>query len=338
VDLTPYRAPLSRPVDFPAFWASTLTELAAVPSETKRTLVEVRGSQVLEEVSFASLGRVRVSAYVLRWEDTRQRPLLVHSHGYGSRCVPMWQWASRGIHVIGVDIRGFGRSVDALPSPSRWGFMLTGRQAPERYVLRGAVCDYLRAAQVGHELLGDLASRSVFQGASFAGALAWMATALSRSQAFQPGLLTVGVPTFGWAEGRYLFARAGSAAEIGRFLARQPPQAAEDLMVVLRYFDPLNFAEDVRCPSVVALSRKDEVVPPETVLAMVAHLQVPYELMWFPVSHSDSPKERHWTQFERRLLDLTVNGLPDDFGRSDRVPFSSPPRGPLRAPTSETPA
>ena len=34
-------------------------------------------------------------------------------------------------------------------------------------------------------------------------------------------------------------------------------------MVVLRYFDPLNFAQDIRCPSLVGLSRKDEVVPPE---------------------------------------------------------------------------
>ena len=63
-------------------------------------------------------------------------------------------------------------------------------------------------------------------------------------------------------------------------------------MVVLRYFDPLNFAQDIRCPSLVGLSRKDEVVPPETVLAMVAHLRAPYELMWFPISDSDSPEER----------------------------------------------
>ena len=63
-------------------------------------------------------------------------------------------------------------------------------------------------------------------------------------------------------------------------------------MVVLRYFDPLNFAQDIRSPSLVGLSRKDEVLAPETVLAMVAHLRAPYELMWFPISHSDSPEER----------------------------------------------
>jgi cephalosporin-C deacetylase len=336
VDLTPYRAPLSRPVDFPAFWSSTLDELAAIPPATERAVVDTRGSLVLEDVSFASLNRARIFGYVLRWDDTRRRPLLVHSHGYGGHCVPMWQWASRGIHVVGVDIRGFGRSREVVQSPSRWGFMLTGRQAPEHHVLRGAVCDYLRAAQVGHELLSNRVSRNVFQGTSFAGGLAWMAAALSQSQPFPPDLLAVGVPTFGWAEGRHLFAGAGSAVEISRFLAGQPPQAAEDLMVVLRYFDPLNFAQDIRSPSLVALSRKDEVVPSETVLAMVAHLRVPYELLWFPVSHSDSPEERHWAQFEKRLLSLTVDGLPDGFGRGNRRSLSFPPPEPLPAPRPGT--
>jgi cephalosporin-C deacetylase len=332
----PYRAPLSRPVDFETFWSHTLDELALVQSGVERTVVEARGPLVLEEVSFASLGRVRVFSYLLRWNDAQQRPLLVHSHGYGDRCVPMWHWASQGIHVMGVDIRGFGRSSEAVPSPSRWGFMLTGREAPERHVLRGAVCDYLRAAQLGPELLGDQLIRSVCQGTSFAGGLAWMAAALSRSQAFRPDLLAVGVPTFGWAEGRGLFATAGSAAEIGRFLISQPPQATEDLMVVLRYFDPLNFADDIGCPTLVALSHEDNVVPPETVLAMVAHLCVPYELMWFPVSHSDSPQEQHWAAFEQRFLDLTVHGVAENFGESDRPRVNLPPREPLPAPMFET--
>ena len=107
-------------------------------------------------------------------------------------------------------------------------------------------------------------------------------------------------------------------------------------MVVLRYFDPLNFVQDIRCPSLVGLSRKDEVVPPETVLAMVAHLRAPYELMWFPISHSDSPEETSWTEVEKRFLDLTLYGLPEAFRRDDASPPSPPPRGQLPAPTSET--
>jgi len=40
-------------------------------------------------------------------------------------------------------------------------------------------------------------------------------------------------------------------AQINRYLQRRPGHAAEELMVVQRYFDPLNFAGLVRCPTLV---------------------------------------------------------------------------------------
>ena len=43
-----------------------------------------------------------------------------------------------------------------------------------------------------------------------------------------------------------------------------------------------------------------------TVLAMVAHLRAPYELMWFPISHSDSPEE-------------VVDGVREALSRPDLV-------------------
>ena len=88
-------------------------------------------------------------------------------------------------------------------------------------------------------------------------------------------LLAVAVPTFGWAEGRRLLASAGSAAEINRYLERRPEHAAEDLMVVLRYFDPVNFAGQVVCPTLVGVGMVDEVVPAPTVLAIADRLGGP---------------------------------------------------------------
>jgi len=87
-----------------------------------------------------------------------------NGHGYGGRYMPRWRWARAGLNVVGVDVRGWGRSTAALPSRSRWGWVLTGIESPERHVLRGAVCDYLRAVQVGRELLGAAVARTVLQG------------------------------------------------------------------------------------------------------------------------------------------------------------------------------
>ena len=110
-------------------------------------------------------------------------------------------------------------------------------------------------------------------------------------------------------------------------------------MVVLRYFDPLNFAQDIRCPSLVGLSRKDPEgrggatgnrpcdggAPAGSVRADVV-----------PDKPQRLARGQAWTEFEKRFLDLTLYGLPEAFRRDDASPPSPPPRGQLPAPTSET--
>jgi cephalosporin-C deacetylase len=317
--------PLRAPVDFAEFWAGTLAELAAVPAALASETVDRGPPQLaLARLAFSSLGGARIQGYMLRWRDEAPRPLVVHGHGYGGHVTPRWAWARAGCNVAGLDVRGCGRSRDALPERSPWGWVLTGASSPERHVLRGAVCDYLRTVQVARELLGGAVTRTVLHGASFAGALALMAEGLGGVA----DLLALAVPSLGWAEGRRSLVRAGSGAEIERFLARRPAHSAEDLMVVLGYFDPVNFAGRVRCPALVGVGMADEVVPAATVLAVVAHLGGPHELMRFPVSHSGSPEERRWAAFERRWLRLAIDGVPEGFGAlSGRA---RPPRAPRR--------
>ena len=106
-------------------------------------------------------------------------------------------------------------------------------------------------------------------------------------------------------------------------------------MVVLRYFDPLNFAQDIRCPSLVGLSRKDEVVPPEPSCDGGAPAgSVRADVV--PDKPQRLARGEAWTEFEKRFLDLTLYGLPEAFRRDDASPPSPPPRGQLPAPTSET--
>jgi cephalosporin-C deacetylase len=297
-------------VDFFAFWSQTIDELDRTPPVVERQAVAARAGLELERVAFASLGNALVHGYLLRWADGEPRPLVVHGHGYGGRAMPRWQWARAGLNVVGVDVRGWGRSRAALPARSRWGWVLTGVESPERHVLRGAVCDYLRAVRVGRELLGAAVTRTVLQGSSLAGGLALMAEALIGVA----DLLAVAVPSFGWVEGRRLFANSGSAGEINRYLERRPEHAAEDLMVVLRYFDPVNFAGQVVCPTLIGVGLVDQVVPPATVLAIADRLGGPHEVLRFPVSHSGSPEERRWRAFERRWLELAHTGVPEGFG------------------------
>ena len=304
---------LTGPPDFDSFWQKTLSELSDVPIALQRSLRD--GSKernlCLEDLTFDSLEGVSIRGYALYSRDDKPRPVVIHSHGYGSACEVGWEWALAGFQVVGVDIRGFGRSGPAFPSPSRHGYILSGIETPETSVIRGAVCDYIRAVEAAAELF-DLSSCSlVLHGVSFAGGLATMAEALIQ----KASLLAVGVPTFGWAEGRNFFVKSGSGAEISQYL-EQRPDMTEDAMLVLRYFDPINLAGRITCPALVGVGLSDDVVPAKTVYAIANHLSGPYEIMEFPVSHSDLPEEKLWEGFEKRWMDLALNGIPENFGKS----------------------
>ena len=148
------RPTLTRPPDFEEFWRKTRQELNAVDPKVRRMRVpgECRPFLELSTLTFRSLGGVEITGYTIAGYDEEPRPLIVHSHGYGSRCDIQWKWAEQGFNVVGIDIRGFGRSAAAVPVLSRWGYVLTGIASPETSVLRGAVCDYLRAIHIARDL------------------------------------------------------------------------------------------------------------------------------------------------------------------------------------------
>ena len=194
-----------------------------------------------------------------------------------------------------------------MPSPAGW--LLTGARRPETSVLRGAVCDYVRATEVA-AALGVPTLRKVSHGVSLAGGLALLAEAVAP----RADLLVLGVPTFGWVEGRRLLVERGSGAEVAAFLERHPQYPEDDLQTVLSYFDSALLAPAVACPTVVGLGVVDRVVPHACVQAVVERLRAPVEVMTFPVSHDDSPAMRAWDRFDERWLTLALHGLPAGFG------------------------
>ena len=307
----PAPPPLTRPADFDAFWERTRSELAAVPADLGREPAwSPDPALVLEELTFSSLGGARIRAYAITADDGGGRPLAVHGHGYESPGAQrMWSWARSGVDVVGVDVRGYGRSGEAIRATSPHGYVLTGVESPERHVLRGAVCDYMRTVEVARELFGGRMSRLVLTGMSFAGGLALMAEA----QLEAADLLVLRVPSLGWMEGRRQLADAGSAAEIDAYVAEQP-QHEQALMSLFRYFDTMNFADRVRCPTLLGYGREDHVVPAESVLAIAGHLTARHELIELPVSHSSAPEEARWQDFDDRWLALAREGVPPGFG------------------------
>jgi cephalosporin-C deacetylase len=309
----PALARLTRPSDFWSFWAKTRAELEKIPLDVSREPFWTQDPALLfEGLSFCSLGGARISGYAIRWRDNVERPLVVHGHGYGGGLEFMWHWARRGVNVLGVEVRGYGRSKEALATRSPYGYILTGVESPEGHVLRGTVCDYARAVEVGRELLGSRTSRMVLQGASFAGGLAVMVEGLLGIS----DLLVVSVPSLGWVEGRRSLASGGSGREIRRYL-EEYPEREEAVMNVLSYFDSMNFAPEIYCPTIVGVGVADNVVPAPNVYAIAEHLAGPYEVVTWPASHASLPEEDFFRErFEAYWLRLANEGVPEGFGKT----------------------
>ena len=297
--------------DFQSFWQGTIAELdqTAPDTDSEPFSYEPYPHLTGRKLRFSSLGNVRIAGYAVGWRDDRPRPMVIHAHGYGGRVAVQWLWARSGLNVVGFDVRGFGSSFHAVPELSPWGFMLTGIDAPHHHVLRGAVCDYVRAHQVGLELFGHRTMRTVFHGFSFSGALALMSEAVTPAAS----LLVLGVPTFGWHEGRLMLVESGSAVEVRRYLERRPSERKR-VMKTLSYFDSMNFAPVVECPTLAGYGRKDSVVPPQTVLAILRHLRCRRETMSMPMSHTDEPEEAMWDLFDAAWIEMAQQGIPPEFG------------------------
>ena len=301
-DSTPVQAtrpPLTRPDDFFAFWAATRDLLARTPANPRLGLaVTTSDGNRITPIRFASLGGGDIQGFCIASETAGggRRPLVVTTHGYNSHCNPVLEErhaTACGADVLCFDVRGFGLSRAACEVDPA-GYVLTGLTDPRTSILRGAVCDYVRAAEVG-ALLEAGGGGTVFHGRSFGGALAIMAQVVAPCADY----LAAAVPAFGWTDGRRRLATSGSTREVNDYLKRRPTAEAAVLRT-LAYFDTVNFAARVGCDALIGVGLRDTVVPPATVYAIANHMAPRPQVMELPVSHTELLAERHWVNFDRR--------------------------------------
>jgi cephalosporin-C deacetylase len=301
------------PSDFDEFWDSTVDALHGVDAglQLDEQTAPAQGLRH-DKLRFKSFGNVEISGYLLQHEDSKPRPLVVHSHGYNSQHDVMLNWANRGCHVMGIDFRGFGRSQPV--SLARGGYVLTGLDSPATSILRGAVMDLFRAAELGQSLVAEKLSTTTLYGFSFGGGMAVMASAFGAPA----DLLVVGQPTLGWHSERLRLSTAGSSDEINRFLVNAPGER-DTVMASLAYFDTLHFASRLQTPALIGIGLDDHVVPSRSVIAIANHVTDPrLEVRVLPVAHSDDPRESLWSVFDDEWLDMSVKGIPGDYGDLER--------------------
>jgi cephalosporin-C deacetylase len=258
------------PADFDAFWRGRYARARAVDTEPRvGRLVEERDGVRIHEVSFVSVGGVRLGGWLALPADGPAERGFVIGHGYGGRDaagpdVPLPAPRSAAILpcVRGMVERGL---VPGIPAESA-AHVLHGIESRESYVIGECVADLWCAASALLELVPELAASGHglgYLGESFGGGLG--ALALPWDDRFTAGQLTV--PTFGNHPLRLTLDCAGSGAAVRAYHAERP-----EVLDVLRYFDAATAARRIRVPVLVAAALFDPSVPPPGQFAVHAGL------------------------------------------------------------------
>jgi len=300
--LQEYRPPLTRQPDFEAFWQETLREgSGALNADVKQVPYPVPEVEVCD-VRYDGYGGARVGGWYLLPEASRRSeplPAMVFYHGYsGSRSEVFnyLPWVLQGYAVLAIDVRGqSGVSTD----PGRYsighvrGWMTQGILDEREYYYRGVYVDCVRALDFCCQRDEVDASRIGITGGSQGGGLTLAVAGLDR----RPALAMADVPFLCHFERPLEISDAYPYREIADFIRRYPG-TDERVFRTLSYFDGMNLAPNIACPTLVTVGLEDMICPPSTVFAAYNHMQAPKRIDVFRYYAHEVPGLHSVTKFE----------------------------------------
>ena len=225
----------SRPKDFDIYWRHVCSELETVPIAPEEESIPLRSTEFCEcyTVRFTSIGPYRLFGYLSIPHGEGPFPTLLLGPGYHSVVEPLPQGDAnlKRSRFIIFAVAGRGqRNADKPFAATFPGLMTEAIDAPETYIFRGIVADWLRA--VDYLLTRPEVDRS----------------RLAAVKADDLPLLTAAlrpeVTHIVATPGIFYTARERWPEEIADYL-RLFPEKQSIVERTLSYFDPLFFAPDV---------------------------------------------------------------------------------------------
>jgi cephalosporin-C deacetylase len=301
----------SRPEDFDPFWQSALAESANIPLRFSEHPVSImddeqisrynlenasipddlypehkRYSSVqLSKIEFDSFGGLRIYAWLARPVSRKPVPGLLVLPGAGCGKIPApVEHARHGYAALMPQIHGMEVDAETYPSP-RYYLQYAGGGPRDEYYLRVYLA-CVQAARCLASISGVDPRRIGVCGGSQGGQLAITTAALC------PEIKTAvsSICYYAYWPYRDMAAELNKAAAHGHdvpislpaFNRNDPRQNA------ISYFDPVNFAPLVRCPTLLSASMCDPISPPTTICALFHRLaSLKKTIRWSPGSNHD---------------------------------------------------
>lgn len=276
-ELKKYKPALTRQADFEEFWTYTKTLLDEEPVSWNLRRVDYPCERAeVYELTYSGYKGCTIRGWYARPSEKGVYPGLVWYHGYN------WNFdggihetvnlALHGYAAFGMLCRGQQGSEDNIGTPHghESGWMTKGVLDKDAYYYRGVYMDAVRAVEVlaGFE---DVDSKRIgVIGGSQGGGLSLAAAALSDIPAAAVSIH----PFLSHYQRSVDIAMAGPYAEIHEFFRRNSsPEIEAKTFETLSYFDVMNLAPMVKCPTLMSSGLTDDITPPSTVFAVYNHLQ-----------------------------------------------------------------
>jgi cephalosporin-C deacetylase len=262
--------------DFDTFWDHRIMENQQYPLHIKTIERSYWVPDVkVYDIYFDGFRNSRIhGVYVTPLVVKQETPGAVIFHGYNWNTLQphyAFKYVMQGIPVLLVEVRGQN---PASPDHHLYenggssGWMTLGIKNPDQYYYSNVYMDCFRSVDVVRELSGK--STVFVEGSSQGGALALAAAALQRNIL----LALTEIPYLTHFERSVQLSSEGPYTEIYHYFKVHDPlhETEETIYGTLSYFDCMNLASRVSCPTLLGVGLEDSVCPPSSVFALYNHL------------------------------------------------------------------
>ncbi len=285
-EITPHQ---TEPDDFDAFWAAGRAELAAVPMESRLTLLPEACTETVNvyHVSFRTVGpawtasRARIYGILCEPKQPGNYPALLRVPGAGVRPYAGDRGlAAQGVITLEIGVHGIPvnlpqETYDVLLPGALNGYWYFNLDDRDTYYFRRIYLGCLRANDFLASRPGWDGKNLVVAGASQGGLLSIVTAALDERvtglAATHPAFCDVVADLHGRA--------AGWPRPFQRWVPGRPsPHETPAKIAVTRYYDAVNFARRLRVPGFYTWGYNDEICPPTSLHAAYNVITAPKRL------------------------------------------------------------
>jgi cephalosporin-C deacetylase len=270
---------VNRPEDFDPYWSGVMDEVSRAPLAPTLEHVPQRSTDAVDvyDLHYTSLDNLRIAGwYCVPTANCASPPYpgLILSPGYISEPLVPKSWAKQGYAVVSCAPRGKLRSNKSF-NPGYPGLLVRDIVDRGTYGYRGFYADACRAMDFILQRPEVDTNRIGAHGGSQGGALSLVLAAL---RAESVACCAVGAPFLCGIWDAARLTHSYPYEEINELL-RAHPEVGPQVENAVAYYDVINFASMIRCPTLIHIGLADDVCPPETGIALHASLSCPKRLL-----------------------------------------------------------